>query len=320
MRAEALLSDRCAFYDVGIQGSLRQEIGLAQLRRNVFEHPDELLSDDLAFRLRVGHAGKLLQESIRGVGVHQVQPQIALERSLDPLRLFQSQEPVIDEDASQLVADGLVQQDGRHRRVHSAGQGAYHPAIAHLFADPVDGVIHEVAGSPRAVASAYPEEKILQHGLAHGCMTHFRMELQPEYFLAVSDGCYGRVLGVCQGREVVGKLLHPVAVTHPHLQRWRQPMENRSFGSLLVQDCRPELLFEPRRHLAAQLVHQRLHPVADAQNRQPPLETPSPAPAAPRARRRWPGLPIGSRPGGSSAPPIPKRRKPEQSRNRRLAP
>ena len=38
----------------------------------------------------------------------------------------------VDEDTGQLVADGLVDQGGRHRRVDPARQGAQHPVGAHL--------------------------------------------------------------------------------------------------------------------------------------------------------------------------------------------
>ena len=40
--------------------------------------------------------------------------------------LLAAQQAVIDEDAGELVADGAVDERGRHRRVHAAGEGADH--------------------------------------------------------------------------------------------------------------------------------------------------------------------------------------------------
>ena len=60
------------------------------------------------------------------------------ERVDDRLGLALSQEPVVDEHARELVADGAVDQHGDHRRVDAARQRAQHALALHLRADGFD--------------------------------------------------------------------------------------------------------------------------------------------------------------------------------------
>ena len=61
------------------------------------------------------------------VGIAHVGQHLATKRSLANGRAHQA---VIDEDASELVADRLVDQHGGDRRIDPAGQAADHPALA----------------------------------------------------------------------------------------------------------------------------------------------------------------------------------------------
>src|SRR5687768_14093039 len=58
---------RSAFDNVRIQRSLSEELRSRNGLRVLFEDPDELLADDLALSLRIGHASKARQKSLAGV-------------------------------------------------------------------------------------------------------------------------------------------------------------------------------------------------------------------------------------------------------------
>ena len=91
---------------------------------------------------------------------------------------------------------------------------------------------------------------------------------------AVAQPRHRGVFGEGQAGETGRQVRHFVAVAHPDLERWGQPLEKRTAGAILVKDGRPVLLNIPGNHLAAKLVHQRLHPVADAQHGQAFFEHP----------------------------------------------
>jgi len=55
--------------------------------------------------------------------------------SITMLAFVQAQQAVVDEHAGQLVADGAVDQRGRHRRIDAAGQAENDLFVADLGAD-----------------------------------------------------------------------------------------------------------------------------------------------------------------------------------------
>ena len=90
---------------VRIERALGQELRVRGLLRLALEDVDELVADDLAFLLRVGHAGQLVEEPVDGVSHAQVELEMVAERGLDQLRLVFAEQAVVHEDADQLVAD-----------------------------------------------------------------------------------------------------------------------------------------------------------------------------------------------------------------------
>ena len=70
-----------------------------------------------------------------GVAMHQPDVEAVAERRHHLLRLAGAQQAVVDEDAGELVADRLVDQHRRHRRIDAAGQAADHPALPDLGAN-----------------------------------------------------------------------------------------------------------------------------------------------------------------------------------------
>ena len=106
---------------------------------------------------------------------------------------------------------------------------------------------------------------------------------RPNRSAPVADGGHRGVLGKRQAGESRRQFLHPVAVAHPDLHRRRELVEQRRASAgqspprrraVLVQRRVAELLLQPPRHCTAQLVHQRLHPVADTQDGQLALKHP----------------------------------------------
>ena len=66
------------------------------------------------------------QELVGGVDVDDPHAEIARERVHHLLGLVQAQQPVVDEDAGELIADRPVDQRGGDRRVDAAGQAEHH--------------------------------------------------------------------------------------------------------------------------------------------------------------------------------------------------
>jgi hypothetical protein len=75
--------------------------------------------------------------------------EVVAERLDHLLRFALAKQTVIDEDARQLVADRAVDEQGRHRRVDTAGEGADDLLIAYLGADPLHLLLDELERRPR---------------------------------------------------------------------------------------------------------------------------------------------------------------------------
>ena len=82
------------------------------LGRVLLEDVDEEATDGLALFLGVGDAVELAQKELALVGVDQRDVVVVAEHGHDLLGLAQPQKAVVHEDAGQLVADRLVDQDG----------------------------------------------------------------------------------------------------------------------------------------------------------------------------------------------------------------
>ena len=85
--------------------------------------------------------------------MHQRNVVVAPEQRDDLLGLGEPQQAVVDEHAGELLADRLVDQHRRHRRVDAAGKAADHPALADLGADLLDRLVLEGAHGPIARGS-----------------------------------------------------------------------------------------------------------------------------------------------------------------------
>ena len=96
------------------------------------------------------------------------------------LGLAGPQQPVVDEHAGELLADGPVDEQGGHRRVHAAGQRAQDLVLPHLVADPLHGPLDHVDRRPLGQQAAALVEEPLQHVLAVRGVGHLGVELDGE--------------------------------------------------------------------------------------------------------------------------------------------
>ena len=107
------------------------------------EDADELAADDLTLRLGIGNAGQLIQETIRGVNINEVCSKLILEYINNLLALTFAHEAMVDMDAGKLLADGLDQQCGYNRGIHTTRQSEQNLAIADLCAQRSDLFLDE---------------------------------------------------------------------------------------------------------------------------------------------------------------------------------
>ena len=160
--------------DVGVERALHEERDLVALLGRGAEHlglggledPDELAADDLALLLGVADPGERVEEALLGVDDVQVDAGGGDEVALDLLGLALAQQPVVDEDAGQPVADGALDEGGRDRGVDAAGEAADRRAgVADLVADPLDLLLDDVDHGPGLPAAGDLVEEVLEHPL-----------------------------------------------------------------------------------------------------------------------------------------------------------
>ncbi len=146
-------------------------------------------------------------------------------------------------------------------------------ALPTLRANLLDRLLGEVAQPPGPLAAADGHQEVAQHQAAQRRVRHFGMELQAvDRQRLVLDRRDRAGAGAGQGNEVVRHRGHLIAVTHPDVRsrraarrtdriapgrRGSEPGRTRGWPS-----CRP----------SAQGLAGQLHPVTDAQHRNPQLE------------------------------------------------
>ena len=114
----AKLIERILPVEVGYRRhvSVRPEHGLFPIHKFVRAcHRFSCLST-----LGVRDAGKLAEEKLSGINMHQRHVVVMAEQVDDALRLVEPQQAVIDEHAGELIADRLMDQHGHDRGVDAA--------------------------------------------------------------------------------------------------------------------------------------------------------------------------------------------------------
>ena len=162
--------------DVGVERALHQELDVAApfeempsaamtSRRDFLEGADELGADDLALLLGIGDVAQRGEELLRRVDDHEADAGGGDVVALDLLALTLAQQPVVDEDARELVAHRAVHECRRDRGVDPAREAAQHVAVADAGADLGDGVVDDVGGRPRRFDARAVVEEALEHRL-----------------------------------------------------------------------------------------------------------------------------------------------------------
>ncbi len=94
------------------------------------------------------------EEALLRANVHERHVEVAAERLHHLLGFVLAHQAVVDEDAGQLVADRLVDEQGRHRGVDAAGEATDDALRADLGADPLDLLLDHRRRSPDGGAPA----------------------------------------------------------------------------------------------------------------------------------------------------------------------
>ncbi|GGQ30916.1 hypothetical protein GCM10010215_63780 [Streptomyces virginiae] len=208
--------------DVRVQGALHEEgdrgaVLLEDLQLGLLEDADELAADDLPLGLRVGHAGEGVQEALLRVDDLQLHAGGGDEVLLDLLGLTLAHQAVVDVDAGQLGADGLLHEGRGDRGVHAAGQAADGALVADLRLDGRDLLLDDVAGRPGGGEAGAAVEEVLQDLLAVRGVHHLGVVLHAvQLLLVVLEGRHGYDVRRRGDGEALGGGGAGVAVRHPH--------------------------------------------------------------------------------------------------------
>src|ERR1039458_10003899 len=114
--------------DVGIERSLHEKTRavavFGEVARDVLELSDEELANDLALGLGIGHAGEGAKESVLGLHVNEINPELAGEGLFNLVALVLSHKPGVDKDTGQLRPPGFGNERRGDGRVDAARECA----------------------------------------------------------------------------------------------------------------------------------------------------------------------------------------------------
>ena len=202
-------------------------------------------------------------------------PEMAREGRHHLLGLVEPQQPGVDENARQPVADSAMDERCRNRRIDPAGQAEDDFVLPDLRPDALDGLADVVGHVPVGAGAADLAHEAGQDRRALLRVRHFGMELDAvEAARLVGHAGDGAGFARRHQLEARRELDHLVAVAHPDVE------ETMAFAVYPVLDAleqlgvpaRPDLGVAELTHLraldlAAELLGHRLHPVADSEDR-----------------------------------------------------
>src|ERR1700712_3104187 len=260
---------------VRVDGALGQVLDVVQLGRLGIEYVDEGAADDLALLLWIALAGQVAKELLFGVGADDLDAHVLGEHGHHLLTFVQAQQTVVDEDAGQLITDGLVQQRRDHRGVDTAGQAEQYVVGTDLGTHLSDGVFSDLRRGPQRFATADVEDEARQDATALLGVGHFRMELHA----VVATGIVGHAgdraaWGAGQNVELSRHLGDLVTVAHPHVETEQAVSVDMIFDAVEqaalanhIDTGITEFTQFGTFDLAAQLLSHGLHAVADTEDR-----------------------------------------------------
>ena len=248
-------------------------------------------SAPIALRLASGSVTplQLVEEAPLGVHRHERHLEVVAKGADHLIALALAHQPVVDEHACELLADGAIHEQRGDRRVHASGQAADDAPVADLRADARDLLLHDRGGRPGALAPADVGQEARQDLLAVRGVDDLGVELDAvDAALDALDRGDGRGARGGERREAGRRLEHRVAVRHPARLLAGQAREQ---PAVLAhgQVRAPELADLGLLDASAERVDEKLHPVADAEHRNAELEQPPIERRRARARRRMRG-------------------------------
>ncbi len=279
MSAETPSSVASRLDHVRVQRSLHEEADVAakvsscarQSLRLVLEDANELLADDLALLLGIGDTREPREEALLRLHVDERHLEVPAERLHDLLGLVLAQEPVVDEDARQLIPHCLVHQQRRDRGVDAARERAQHPLGADGRADALDLLLDDSGRSPRGRRPGDLVQEVLQDLLTVRRVHDLGVELDAvQAARTVLEG--GDRSGRRAGRHVRTRRRRGdgVAMAHPYGLLGRQVVEELRL--LRLQLGLAELRGARSLDGATEVAGHELHPVADAERGDPERE------------------------------------------------
>ena len=145
------------------------------------------------------------------------------KKPLHGFRLARAQQSIVDKNAGQLIADGLMHQRRRYGRIHTATEAQDDTGFTHLLADLPARPFDERTHRPLRLTTANSMNEIFENLLSTGCMRHLGMKLETvNASLDISDDRAGGILRPAQGSEPFGKFRDLVSVTIPDIEFRRE--------------------------------------------------------------------------------------------------
>ncbi len=182
-----------------------------------------------------------------------------------------AQQPVVDEDTGQPVADGALHQSRGHRGIHPPGQPTDRMPVADLRTHLLDQGADDVGGRPLGTQPREVVQKPAEHLLPMRAVHHLRVVLHP------GQAALGGLERGHRGARAAGHHIEPVrchrdrvTMAHPHrlyLGQTRMQLAAKDFQlspTVLAGTGAGDGPTERLRH--------RLKPVADAEHRQAQVE------------------------------------------------
>ena len=211
------------------------------------------------------------EEALLRLHVDERHVEVAAERLDDLLGLVLAQEAVIDEHARELVADGLVDEERCDSGVDAAGERAEHALGADGCADARDLLLDHRGRRPGRRRAGDLVEEVLQDLLPVRRVHDLGVELhavQPARAILEGGDRRRRRAGGDLGPR--GRRRDGVAVAHPDRLLGREVVEE--LGLARLELCLAELGCSRALDRAAEVARHELHPVADAERRDPEVE------------------------------------------------
>ena len=231
--------------------------------------------NDLALGLGFAHAGQFAQKQLAGVHADDLGVQFADEHFHHHVTLVQAQQTVVHKNAGELVANGAVDERGRHRRIHAARQAQNDFFVTHLRPDFGNCIGHVVVHHPVGAGGADVEHKAVQQRLALHRVRHFGVKLHAIEMPRLVGHAGNRATRRAGHELEAGRQRgHLVAVAHPDLEH-AVVFGRGEVGNVLEQGGMAmgahfgvaKLARVAAFDLAAELLRHGLHAVANAQHR-----------------------------------------------------